>query len=134
MRTPILIFAIVAFLGGAASTAIASSSDYFPSGDSSAPDNSARNARDRGSDHMMPTDQSNKPEDIDLTRRVRQAVEHDDNLSVEAKNIKIITVDGVVWLRGPVKNHQEKLEIARAAHEIAGARNVRDELDAPRHQ
>ena len=70
---------------------------------------------------MTPMDQSNKPEDIDLTRRVRQAVESDSNLSTDAKNVKIITVDGVVWLRGPVKSAQEKAEIARAAHNIAGA-------------
>ena len=82
---------------------------------------------------MTPMDQSNKPEDIDLTRRVRQAVESDSNLSIDAKNVKIITVDGVVWLRGPVKSAEEKAEIARAAHNIAGAGNVRDEMEVARN-
>ena len=81
---------------------------------------------------MTPMDQSNKPEDIDLTRRVRQAVESDSNLSTDAKNVKIITVDGVVWLRGPVKTTEEKAEIARAAHKIAGAHNVHDQLEIAR--
>jgi hyperosmotically inducible protein len=74
-------------------------------------------------------DQSNKPEDIDLTRRVRQAVEANSSLSTDAKNVKIISVDGVVWLRGPVKTAAEKAAIARAAHSIAGDRNVRDQLE-----
>ena len=132
MKLPVLFFATAALVGCAVCSAGAAPSDYVPSSDRSAPDNSARNARDSDTRQMMPTDQSNKPEDLDLTRRIRQAIEDDNNLSVEAKNIKIITVDGVVWLRGPVKSPQEKTEIARAAHEIAGARNVRDELEASR--
>jgi hyperosmotically inducible protein len=133
MKIPIILLASVTLIGGAVCSVSAAPSDYLPSSDKSAPDNSAQNVRDRDSEHMMPTDQSNKPEDVDLTRRVRQAVEHDSNLSMEAKNIKIITVDGVVWLRGPVKSADEKVEIARAAHEIAGARNVRDQLDVAHH-
>ena len=133
MKIPILILVSMSLIGGAVCSISAAPSDYLPSSDKSAPENSAQNARDRDSEHMMPTDQSNKPEDVDLTRRIRQAVESDSNLSMEAKNIKIITVDGVVWLCGPVKSADEKVEIARAAHEIAGARNVRDQLDVAHH-
>jgi hyperosmotically inducible protein len=132
MKVPVLILASAALIGGAVCTVSAAPSDYMPSTDKSAPDNSAQNARDRGNETMTPMDQSNKPEDVDLTRRVRQAVESDKNLSTDAKNIKIITVDGVVWLRGPVKTAQEKAEIARAAHEIAGAGNVRDQIQIAR--
>jgi hyperosmotically inducible periplasmic protein len=132
MKIPILILASAALIGGAMSTVSAAPSDYLPSTDKSAADNSAQNLRDRGNENMTPMDQSNKPEDVDLTRRVRQAVESDGKLSTDAKNVKIITVDGVVWLRGPVKSAQEKAEIARAAHNIAGARNVRDELEIAR--
>ena len=111
----------------------AAPSDYMPSTDKSAADNSARNTRDRGNDTMTPMDQSNKPEDVDLTRRVRQAVESDSSLSTDAKNVKIITVDGVVWLRGPVKSANEKAEIARAAYKIAGTTNVHDQLEIARN-
>ena len=128
MKVSILVLASAALIGGAVCTVSAAPSDYLPSSDQSAPDNSAQNGRDRNGDSMTPMDQSNKPEDIDLTRRVRQAVEADSSLSTDAKNVKIITVDGVVWLRGPVKSAQEKAEIARAAHHIAGARNVHDEM------
>jgi osmotically-inducible protein OsmY len=133
MKIPILLLASVTLIGGAVCSVNAAPSDYLPSSNKSAADNSAQNARDRDGEQMMPTDQSNKPEDVDLTRRIRQAVERDSNLSMEAKNIKIITVDGVVWLRGPVKNADEKVEIARAAREIAGARNVRDQLEVAHH-
>jgi hyperosmotically inducible protein len=132
MKVPILILASAALIGGAVCSVHAAPSDYMPSSDKSAPDNSAQNARDRSGDSMTPMDQSNKPEDVDLTRRVRQAVESDSGLSTDAKNVKIITVDGVVWLRGPVKTAHEKGEIARAANQIAGVRNVRDQLEIAR--
>jgi hyperosmotically inducible periplasmic protein len=132
MKVPILILASAALIGGAVCSVHAAPSDYMPSSDKSAPDNSAQNARDRDSNSMTPMDQSNKPEDIDLTKRVRHAVESDSNLSTDAKNVKIITVDGVVWLRGPVKSAQEKAEIARAAHDIAGPANVHDQLEIAR--
>ncbi len=132
MKIPILILASAAFLGGAVCSVSAAPSDYVPTTDRSAPDNSAQNARDRDSNTMTPMDQSNKPEDVDLTRRVRHAVESRDGLSTDARNVKIITVDGVVWLRGPVKTAQEKAEIASVAQKIAGARNVRDQLDVAR--
>jgi osmotically-inducible protein OsmY len=129
MKVPILILASAALIGGAVCSVNAAPSDYMPSSDKSAPDNSAQNARDRDNNSMTPIDQSNKPEDIDLTKRVRQAVEANSNLSTDAKNVKIISVDGVVWLRGPVKSAEEKAEIARAAHQIAGPTNVHDQLE-----
>jgi hyperosmotically inducible protein len=132
MKVPILILASAALIGGAVCTVAAAPSDYMPSSDKSAPDNSAQNARDSSGDTMTPMDQSNKPEDVDLTRRVRQAVESTSGLSTDAKNVKIITVDGVVWLRGPVKSADEKASIDRAANNIAGASNVRDQLEIAR--
>jgi osmotically-inducible protein OsmY len=128
MKVPILILASAALVGGAVCSVNAAPTDYMPSSDKSAPDNSAQNVRDRGGNSMTPMDQSNKPEDIDLTQRVRKAVEADSGLSIDAKNVKIITVDGVVWLRGPVKSAEEKAAIDRDAHQIAGAHKVHDEL------
>jgi osmotically-inducible protein OsmY len=49
-------------------------------------------------------------------------------LSTDAKNIKIITVDGAVTLRGPVKSEEEKAAIAAKAAQLAGG-NVRNELE-----
>src|ERR1700719_640799 len=74
--------------------------------DKAAPDNSAQNQRDRDHQTLTPIDQSNKPADLETTRNIRQALVKDDRLSTEAKNVKIITVDGAVTLRGPVKTPQ----------------------------
>ena len=132
MKIPVSIVASLAIVGGAVCIVHAASSDYVPSTDKSAPDNSAQNARDRGGETMMPMDQSNKPEDIDLTKRIRQSVEADSQLSMDAKNVKIITVDGVVWLRGPVKTAHERKVIAVKADKIAGKQNVRNQLEISR--
>lgn len=54
-------------------------------------------------------------------------------LSTNAKNIKIITINGVVTLRGPVNNGKEKIEIGRKAKEIANVRNVDNQLEIIRN-
>jgi hyperosmotically inducible periplasmic protein len=95
----------------------------------SAPDNSAQNQRDRDHQTLTPMDQSNKPEDLTITSKIRQAVMKDDQLSTEAKNIKIITIDGAVTLRGPVKTEGERADIVARAAQIAGDANVHSELE-----
>jgi osmotically-inducible protein OsmY len=77
-------------------------------------------------------DQSNKPEDIDISKRIRSALVKDDSLSIEAKNIKIITIDGAITLRGPVKTDQEKTTIVATATQLAGNSPVRDEIEVAR--
>jgi hyperosmotically inducible periplasmic protein len=94
-----------------------------------APDNTGRNVRDRGGATLTPGDQSESEADRTLTQRIRQAVVADDSLSTAAKNIKIITVDGVVTLRGPVQNPQEKATIAAKAQQIAGTHKVDNQLE-----
>jgi osmotically-inducible protein OsmY len=92
-------------------------------------DNSAKNARDRGDDTLTPTDQGGSAADRELTARIRQAIVKDDELSIQAQNVKIITVDGSVTLRGPVKNASEKAAVAAKAQQIAGANRVDDQLE-----
>ena len=94
-----------------------------------APDNSAVNQRDRDQQNLTPIDQSNKPEDVKMTREIRRAIVKDDQLSMDAKNVKIITVDGAVTLRGPVKTEREKADIAAKAAQLAGDSNVHNELE-----
>ena len=92
-------------------------------------DNSAKNQRDVKGGPLTPEDQSNAKPDIDLTARIRQAVVKDDALSVLAKNVKIITVDGAVTLRGPVNSQAEKDSIQAKAVQIAGAGKVTNQLE-----
>jgi osmotically-inducible protein OsmY len=57
----------------------------------------------------------------------------DTSLSTTAHNIKIITVDSVVTLRGPVISEQEKTKIVATAQQIAGAKNVENHLEVAAH-
>jgi hyperosmotically inducible protein len=98
-----------------------------------APDNTGRNVRDRGGATLTPGDQAENTADRTLTQQIRQAVVADDSLSTTAKNIKIITVNGVVTLRGPVKSPQEKGTIEAKAQRIAGADKVDNQLEVMGH-
>ena len=94
-----------------------------------AADNSAINQRDRGHETVTPIDQSNKPSDLKLTQDIRRAIVKDDALSTAAKNIKIITIDGAITLRGPVKTDQEKADIAAKVAQVAGGSTVHNDLE-----
>lgn len=95
-----------------------------------AADNSKRNERDRNNSSVTPGDQGNSQADIDITSRIRRSVVSGTNgFSVMARNIKIITINGKVTLRGPVKTADEKERIAITAQAIAGASNVSDQLE-----
>ena len=94
-----------------------------------AEDNTAINQRDSGHETLTPMDQSNKPSDLKLTRDIRRAITKDPALSTDARNIKIVTIDGAVTLRGPVKTDEEKADIAAKAAQLAGDSNVHDELE-----
>jgi len=95
----------------------------------SAPDNTGRNVRDRGGDTLTPGDQSESQADRSLTQEIRQAVVADKSLSTTAKNIKIITNNGVVTLRGPVNDFREKENIEAKAQQIAGVNRVDNQLE-----
>ncbi|HEX3799922.1 MAG TPA: PRC-barrel domain-containing protein [Verrucomicrobiae bacterium] len=94
-----------------------------------AADNTARNVRDRSGDTLTPADQGNSKSDIQTTAQIRKAVLQIDNLSVDAKNVKIITRDGHVTLRGVVNSDQEKHEVLEAAKRISSTGEVDDQLD-----
>jgi len=91
--------------------------------------NTGINERDRSGASLTAQDQPNTESDRVLTQRVRQALMATDALSTNARNVKIITVDGVVTLRGPVDSGTEKARVAAAAAEIAGVSKVNDQLD-----
>lgn len=96
---------------------------------SNAADNTAQNKRDKNGNSLTPIKQSEAKSDIDLVARIRREINKDDALSITAKNIKIITIDGSVTLRGPVRTEQEKLDIEARAAAIAGSTNVDDQLE-----
>jgi hyperosmotically inducible periplasmic protein len=95
----------------------------------SAPDDSGRNARDREGSTLTPGDQGDSEADVAATREIRKAIVDDDTLSITAQNVKIITLEGIVTLRGPVKSQDEKQRIAAAAEKVAGSGKVQNHLE-----
>jgi osmotically-inducible protein OsmY len=94
-----------------------------------APDNSAVNVRDRAPDAMTAGEQSSATNDVALTRNIRRAVIRDHSLSMLAHNVKIVSANGNVTLRGPVNSEAEKVAIAGKAKALAGAGNVDNQLE-----
>ncbi len=93
-------------------------------------DNTAKNERDRDGKTKTPLDQSNRPEDIKVTQTIRKALMADDGLSMNAKNVKVITTaDGKVTLRGPVNSEEEKTKIADHAKQAAGSATIVNKIE-----
>ena len=130
MKTRLVTLAIGALaLAVAGSPAEAGSDkDHKKHSDASA-DNTERNVRDRDDESLTPMDQGNSEADLEITQTIRKAVVAHDDLSVNAQNVKIITKDGVVTLRGPVKSAKEKTAIAKIAKKAAGAKSVDNQLE-----
>ena len=93
------------------------------------PDNTATNERDRSGETKTSGDQSNNSADLKITQAIRQAIMKDSGLSATAKNIKIITTNGQVTLRGPVNTAQEKAKIDQLARSAAGGAQINDQLE-----
>jgi len=93
------------------------------------PDNTATNERERSGETKTSGDQSNSSADLKVTQAIRRALLKDRELSTTAKNIKIITANGQVTLRGPVKTAQEKAKVDQIARSAAGGAQIDDQLD-----
>lgn len=92
------------------------------------PDNTKKNERDRQGATVTPIDQGENKEDLAITKNIRRKVMKG-HLSMDAKNVKIITVGGVVTLRGPVKSESEKSTIASDAQSVAGVKQVDNQIE-----
>jgi hyperosmotically inducible protein len=93
------------------------------SSSSVAADNTAKNERDRNDATKTAGDQSENEADRKITQEVRKSIVDDDKLST------IITNDGQVTLRGPVKTEEEKKAIESKAKQVAGVKNVENQLE-----
>lgn len=92
------------------------------------PDNTKVNKQDRGSAASTADQQKNNLSDRQLTQMIRKAVVADKSLSTYGHNVKIISQNGAVTLKGPVRSEDEKKTIVAKAAEIAGADKVTDQL------
>ena len=96
-------------------------------GDVNAPDNSAQNEKTQNHKTMIPTDQGNSEKDIQITQNIRSSVV-DTDMSFNAKNIKIITKNEHVVLKGVVETSAEHQAILKIAKDHAASSNITDEL------
>jgi len=76
-------------------------------------------------------DQSEAPDDLETTRRIRQAVIQDDSLSFKSKNVTIVTNGNRVVLTGPVNTRAEADRIKAIAQSITPYR-IEDRLEIRR--
>jgi hyperosmotically inducible protein len=93
-----------------------------------APDNTKTNQGDANSGAVTAQQQSANPADRETTKQIRSALMKDKTLSTYAHNIKIITRDGKVTLKGPVRTEDEKSGIGAKVAAVAGADNVTNKL------
>ena len=101
----------------------ASDSAQVPAGD-----NTKMNDRELNGNAATAQQQEENPSDRELTQHVRKAIMQDKALSTYAHNVKIISQNGTVTLKGPVRSEDEKRAIDAKAAEVAGRDKVVDEL------
>jgi hyperosmotically inducible protein len=101
----------------------------LPQDASTQPDNTKTNKRDRNPGAVTADQQKMNREDRELTKKIRQALVADKSLSTYAHNVKVVSQNGTVTLKGPVHSDAEKATIESKAAEIAGgADKVKSEI------
>lgn len=97
--------------------------------DNTPADNTKLNERDRNANEPTADRQKDNRSDRDITQQVRKAIVKDKSLSTYAHNVKVITQNGMVTLKGPVRSEEEKKAIEAKAAEVAGQDKVTNQLD-----
>jgi hyperosmotically inducible protein len=105
---------------------VASAQDSSPA---PAPDNTKVNERDRNTAESTADQQKENRPDRDITRDIRRSIMQDKSLSSYAHNVKVISQNGMVTLKGPVRSEDEKAAIESKAAAIAGKDKVTSQLE-----
>jgi osmotically-inducible protein OsmY len=98
------------------------------------PDNTKMNAQDRDKASPTADQQKDNRSDREITQQIRQSLMKDKSLSTYGHNVKIITQNGQVTLKGPVRSDDEKKAIEAKATEVAGENKVTSELNIKSQQ
>jgi hyperosmotically inducible periplasmic protein len=104
-----------------AAAAIVSAPGKAQSSDAPKPDNTTVNQRDRDPNQPTADQQKNNRPDRELTKDIRKSIMADKSLSTYAHNIKIISQNGTVTLKGPVKSEDEKQSVIAKAVAVVGS-------------
>jgi osmotically-inducible protein OsmY len=109
-------------------------SSVSQNGQQPAADNTKTNQGDANKDATTADQQKMNPADRNTTKQIRKSIMQDKSLSTYAHNIKIITQEGKVTLKGPVRSEDEKANLEAKAVAVAGAGNVTDQLEVATKQ
>jgi hyperosmotically inducible protein len=94
-------------------------------------DNIANN-KVRDANNPVLKDQQESPSDLTITQAIRKILIEDKSLSVNGKNVAVVTENGRVTLRGIVDSEQEKSKIEAIAKQAEGVKSVKNELQPPK--
>ncbi len=94
-----------------------------------AADNTKVNERDRSTAEATADQQKENRSDRDITRDIRRSITQDKSLSSYAHNVKIISQNGMVTLKGPVRSEDEKMAIEARAAAVVGKDKVTSQLE-----
>jgi len=92
-------------------------------------DNTKMNKGDASKDPTTADQQKMNSTDRTMTQKIRAEIMKDKSLSTYAHNVKIITQDGKVTLKGPVRTQEEKAAVESKATTIAGDGNVTSQIE-----
>jgi hyperosmotically inducible protein len=84
-------------------------------------DNTAVNKRDTNPGEATADQQQMNATDRGLTARIRKSIVADKSLSTYAHNIKVISQNGTVTLKGPVRSDDEIKSIVAKATTVTGS-------------
>jgi hyperosmotically inducible periplasmic protein len=92
-------------------------------------ENTQRNVRDKDGTTLTPDEQKNDKKDINITTQIRKALIKEKSLSINAQNIKIITGNRIVTLRGIVDNAEESTAIEKIAKKMRDVIRIDNQLE-----
>lgn len=91
--------------------------------------NDSRAARTEVTSSLTAQDQiRGSREDVELTRKIRSSIIEDKVLSADARNVKIITLNRRVTLKGMVGSPAEEASVLKHARKFADASQVKSEI------
>lgn len=91
-------------------------------------DNSAQNVGATRKDAVTAEKQNNAKSNVEALAEIRKAIVGDDNLSMNAKNAKILFSKGLVTLKGPVDSESEKAKVEELAKSCSAVTSVKNML------
>jgi osmotically-inducible protein OsmY len=100
----------------------------LPAGAQTPADNTKVNQRDRAKDATTADQQKENVTDREITQKIRRALMDDKTLSTYAHNVKIVSQDGQVTLKGPVRTADEKKNVEAKAIAVAGPGRVINQI------